>query len=206
VGARPASFQTETSLALSPPKRKYLERILRNAESTITLVSRIFEPYRQAEREQINVNRLIEEAVNLIGVQDDVEINLALSQQLPDVLTETHGLVSVFQELIINALKAVRRVSEPRRIEITSRSEDVEYVEILFTNNGPPIPREHWETIFELFAIGNESMHEPEGFGWGLWGSRVFIKRQDGDIVVLESNENTTTFIVRIPVASQQEE
>jgi len=107
----------------------------------------------------------------------------------------------VFQELLANALRAVRAVEKPRQIKISAQLSKDGYVEVLLGNNGPAIPKERWETIFEQFAVADERIGRGEGFGLGLWTARIFLRRQGGEVRVLDSDPVQTTFIIRLPVA-----
>jgi GAF domain-containing protein len=196
---------TDPEVAGAPTRQKELERIKRNAEITIKLAQDLFEPYKQAEKEWVNVNWLVDEALDLVGEQKDIETHLDLALELPQVYIERQGAVRVFQELLINAHRAVRRGKEPRWVHVSSRRSAGGDIELVFSNSGPPIPHERWEAIFQQFSGGVEDVGGREGFGLGLWQSRVFLRRQSGDIRVLESNPTQTTFVVRLPVPSPVE-
>jgi GAF domain-containing protein len=195
----------DPTIAESPSRCKEVEKILRNAEATGKLAKDLFEPYREAEPERVNVDWLIQDAVISVEVPDDVELTKDISRDLPQVVIDRQGTVNVFQELLINALRAVREGEEPRWVKISSRLSGDGYVELLFSNSGPPIPQERWEAIFEQFVVVDERIGREEGFGLGLWSARAFLKGQGGDIRVLESDDVKTTFIVRLPVAPQKE-
>ena len=196
----------DPELSESPVRRKELELIKRNAEMTIKLAQDLFEPYKQTEKEWVNVNWLIDEAFHLVGEQEDIKTYLDLALELPQVYIERQSMVGVFQELLINAHKAVRRGKEPRWIRVSSQHSADGDIELLFSNSGPPILQERWEVVFEQFSGTEEDIVGQEGFGLGLWSARVFLRRQGGDIRVLESNSTQTTFMVRLPVPLIREE
>jgi K+-sensing histidine kinase KdpD len=72
------------------------------------------------------------------------------------------------------------------------------YIELTFTSHGPAIPRERWEAIFNLFSAC-EVETEGLGAGLGLWGARTTLRAHEGDVCVLESNEERTVFLLRLP-------
>lgn len=195
----------DPTIAESPSSRKEVEKILRSAEATGKLASDLFEPYRETEPELVDVGWLIEDAVISVEVPDDVELATDISRDLPQVVIERQGAVNVFQELLVNALRAVKARKEPRWIKISSRLSIEGYVELLFSNSGPLIPKKRWEAIFEQFAVADERMGTGKGFGLGLWSARTFLRRQGGDIRVLESGDVKTTFIVRLPTSPWEE-
>ena len=73
---------------------------------------------------------------------EDVKITSQVRSDLPPVFVERQGTVDVFQELLVNGLKAVRRGDGSKQISVSSRRSEGPYVELLFSNSGPPIPEE----------------------------------------------------------------
>lgn len=196
------NLQNDPAITQFPERRKEVEKILRNAESAGKLARDLFEPFRETDPEEVDVSWLLEEALNLVGEQDGVEIVDAVPPGLPKVLIERQGTVNVFQELVVNGLKAVRRREGLRRIEISGGISVDQCVELRFSNTGPLLPEERWDAIFEQFTTFDSDVDE-ESFGLGLWAARAFLRRQGGDIQVLESNDAKTTFIVRLPTSNQ---
>jgi len=188
-------------VAESPSRRKEVEKILRNAEAAGRLATDLLQPYRELKPELVKVDGIIEEAIMIVGVPDDVTLLQEIALGLPKVAVEPSGAISVFQELLANALRAVRAVEKPRQIKISAQLSKDGYVEVLLGNNGPAIPKERWETIFEQFAVADERIGRGEGFGLGLWTARIFLRRQGGEVRVLDSDPVQTTFIIRLPVA-----
>jgi signal transduction histidine kinase len=123
---------------------------------------------------------------------------------LPDIWIEANNAVDYFHELLTNATKAIREalsrgeIIDEGRIEVLGRPAGTDRIELLFTNNGPPIPPDRYERIFEQFS-GYSTEQESNSFGLGLWGARTFFRRQGGDVLLTESSEDRTTFTVRLP-------
>jgi signal transduction histidine kinase len=192
-------------IAESPSRRKEVEKILRYAEAASRLPTAILQPYRELEPGLVKVDLIIKEAVMPVGVLDDVTLLQEIALGLPKVAVDRRGAISVFHELLANALRAVRAVEKPKWIKISAQLSNDGYVEVLFGNNGPAIPKERWETIFEQFAVADKRIGRGEGFGLGLWTARTFLRRQGGEIRVLDSDSAQTTFIIRLPVAPAEE-
>lgn len=187
-----------------PSRRKTLERILRNAEATIELSNTLLQPFIQNPPEWCDVNLLLQVSMNLVGEQAEVDTRVVLATGLPEVYVEPQGTANVFQELIINSLKAIEKREPPRQIEVITQLAPDGWVEVLFSNSGPPIPKDQWELIFERFTVG-KPRNGSEGFGLGLWSARLFARRQGGEVYLLESNDIKTTFVIRLPTTTQAE-
>jgi signal transduction histidine kinase len=182
-----------------------LANVVRTADSIVKLVADLFRPYELREKEIVPVDRLLGDAVKDLPKYDDIEITWTPNPGLPMIQIETANAVTYFEEIIINAVKAIRRSGKGGKIAIKSQSGSDGFVEILFSNNGPPIPENLWETIFEEFVVGPESAKEPGVHGLGLWGARVFFERQGGTVRIIRSDEEGTTFTVRLPPTAHQE-
>jgi PAS domain S-box-containing protein len=102
-----------------------------------------------------------------------VEILTDLSQSLPPVLAAPGQLIQVFLNIILNAAHAMQGKGclEVRTRSLGSR------VEIVFTNNGPPISSEYLPRIFDPFFTTR-----PEGTGLGLSISHAILQRHNGTI------------------------
>jgi len=66
-------------------------------------------------------------------------------------------------------------------------------------NQGPPIPADLIETIFDPFRRGDPSDRSPRGLGLGLHIAQLIARAHGGDIQVQSSAEAGTTFTVVLP-------
>lgn len=106
----------------------------------------------------------IHQTLQLLGTElnQGVRVDLQLGS-IPDIQGAASRLNQIILNLILNALYALRegRVQEPQ-IFIRSYADDLfGYIE--FENNGPPVPEELSDQIFEPFVTT-----KPEGEGTGL--------------------------------------
>lgn len=102
-----------------------------------------------------------------------VEILTDLPLTLPPVLAAPGQLIQVFLNIILNAAHAMQGNG---RLELRARSLG-DRVEILFSNNGPPIPSEYLARIFDPFFTTR-----AEGTGLGLSISHAILQRHHGTI------------------------
>jgi signal transduction histidine kinase len=75
-------------------------------------------------------------------------------------------------------------------------------VEVSITDNGPGIPNEEFEHIFEMFyQVEKHFTGQIEGFGLGLAIAKKLIEREDGNIKVASKLGRETTFTFSLPTA-----
>jgi uridine kinase len=191
--------------SLPPLQHTKLNEIYENAEAVIDKVKRSLSSRKPPSPRWIGVEELITETKEWIqkpGLAAGIELQVGLPPDLPKVYTDVLRTTFVFAEIIMNAQRAIISAEvEHGLIQITARpSGKGNYVEILFTNNGPAIPRQYWERIFEGLRLGSEGV-PSEVSGTGLWRARTILDAQGGGIQVLESGQSSTTFVVRLPIS-----
>lgn len=157
---------------------------------------------KRTRRSKVDINSEIEDFLVFINHElrsRGIKPELATSPNIPKVLCSSVDLKIICLNIIenaISALKAKEQVNKRLRIEATFRRSQ-RMVEIRFTNNGPAIPRDKIQRIFEPFFST-----KSRGTGLGLAITKQNVLRNDGTIDV-ESSRKATTFIVRLPVAKK---
>jgi signal transduction histidine kinase len=207
LGSARLSLRKVTDKAsLSAEHRQELKEADSRMVRCAVIVAELFKPYRRARKIKVTVESLICGATDRLVKLPGTEISILLPDALPTVKVEVNAAIDYFYELLTNATRfAQARLKEggisKGEIQITGRVQDEKWVEVLFTNNGPPIPKKRWQVIFQQFSGFPDEDENPEHFGLGLWGARTFFRRQGGTVRVLESAEDHTTFVVRLPAA-----
>jgi len=161
------------------------------------------------QQEPIALHSLLARAVNLIQVQAEiVGIRLHLDPppaENPDmqVFADSLQTLHVLMNLIINAIEAVSRLTpaEPCIRLAWSQSADKTHAVIKLSDNGPGVPPEILEKIFERFFTTRE-----EGFGIGLALCRDIIEQQQGTICVANNKEGGCTVTFTLPVYAASED
>lgn len=102
----------------------------------------------------------------------------------------------IFENLISNSMKALREAKEPI-IKCTGFVEE-DKMSIRFSDNGCGIPREDWESIFEIFKTTTQNQG---GAGIGLFTVKKRIEALAGEIKVIDSEfvEKGSTFLITLP-------
>jgi len=101
----------------------------------------------------------------------------------------------VFENLLDNSL---RYAPAAGRVEVAARLGD--QLEIRISNDGPPIPPQDRERIFDKFARGSSEPPIVGSAGLGLYFCKRAIEAHGGHIRVLETPEWPTSFVIELPV------
>ena len=107
-------------------------------------------------------------------------------------------------QLVTNLLvNAAQYGAKDRPVLLVARREpDVVVVQV--TNDGPPIPEASWRSIFKpliQLPAGEEDTRPRTSLGLGLFVAREIALAHGGSIDVKSTDEEGTTFTVRLPVA-----
>src|SRR5207302_10523225 len=107
------------------------------------------------ERRSVQINRVILETVELLAYSmrvDNVDVHTDLAPDCPALWADPHQLQQVVVNLITNAHQAMRAITGPREIRITSRWEREDgCIAFDVTDTGPGIPPHVRARIFEPF-------------------------------------------------------
>lgn len=106
------------------------------------------------------------------------------------------------EEILINVLENAIKYS-PENSGITLGTECFEtYAAIRIKDNGPGIPKEEYNKIFQKFYRGSSSK-ENEGWGIGLYLSRLLLEKEHGYITVSSTQGEGSLFSVFLPVMTE---
>ncbi|MFQ5524595.1 MAG: ATP-binding protein, partial [Acidimicrobiia bacterium] len=161
---------------------------------------------RPPERQRVQLNQVVREAVELLAYQlrvDNVEVTRNLAKDLPVLWADPHQLHQVVVNLISNAHQAMRQSAPPRRL-ILNTLFDREQGQVSFevVDTGPGIPPESQLRIFEPFFT---TKPVGQGTGLGLSLCQGFVQSHGGSIRVESQPERGTSFLIQLPVIEPPE-
>ncbi|RME23548.1 MAG: hypothetical protein D6800_09685, partial [Candidatus Zixiibacteriota bacterium] len=179
-----------------------IETQARRCKAIVQNLLRFSRSSRTVEFEELDINSVIKETLTFIEHQlqiSEVDLELALAEDLPKLYGNPSQLQQVFTNLIINAMHAL---GPGGLLTITTRlspalGEFSGTVEILFTDTGCGIPEENIKKIFEPFYTTKEV---GKGTGLGLSVSYGIVKEHGGEIMVTSKPGQGTTFTIILPV------
>ena len=144
-----------------------------------------------------NLSNIIDSAINL--TQNTIKHRVKIIKEYHyngDIVCDGNQIQQVLINLIINAFHALKSIQkEDPFIKIHTRELNQETIEIQIIDNGPGIPKEIqqqvWDPFFTTKAPG-------EGTGLGLGIVKNIIENHHGK-VYFESNNNGTIFFIQLP-------
>jgi len=149
-------------------------------------------------RKTVCVNTLINSAIKLLRLEfqeQDPEVELKLSEDLPHVFADRILIEQILINLIKNAIEAMRvLVAEERQLIIESHNQSEEVL-VSVHDSGPGLSEYEINKIFEPFYTT-----KPEGMGMGLAITRSIIYSHGGRLLVEKNTYGGTTFKFTLPV------
>jgi len=165
------------------------------------------------QRENVEINALLLDILKLaresLLKNSKIELQLDLERSLPKVVAEKNGLKQVFINLIKNAAEAMK---DGGNLRIQTRhiqgagggpgsgkgAADEGCVEVTFRDNGPGIPEEIREKLFDPYVGTKGEGHS----GLGLSVAHNIIKSFRGSITCESETGAGTVFRIELPVSS----
>lgn len=178
------------------PRRERLKMMARETERARIIVRQILSfaketPLKKAKK---SVNCPINEMVETLAAQEtfkDIEVDLDLSENLPETDIDSVRIEQVILNMLLNAVHAI---TPPGKVTVETRVAG-DFVEIVISDTGCGIPEEDLSRIFDPFYTT-----KARGSGLGLAVSYGIIKKHGGDIEVRSAVGKGTTFIIRLPM------
>ncbi len=143
------------------------------------------------------MNEVIEEAIRHVDKNaDQHQILVSNSEELLLVKADTRLLMQVLINLINNAVKNTQKGS---RICITSGRRK-EKVLVTVSDNGPGIPDDIKEHVFEMFYTGQNRVADGRrGLGLGLSLCKAIMESHNGSIALEDNIPTGCRFILTLP-------
>jgi signal transduction histidine kinase len=163
----------------------------------LTMNMLAFSKEREPRLATSQVNKIIEEAVETVhhlADQRSVMLLTDLDEKMPPIPVDEDGLQQVVMNLASNAVEAVNE-GEGRVVVRTEFEPQREIIRVTVSDNGPGIPLEHIQRIFEPFY----STKGQGGTGLGLAVAKKIIEEHHGRINVTSGLGEGTTFEIQLP-------
>lgn len=166
-----------------------LETISSSSKDLIRFVESYRSMMKQAPpvRKAVMVDEMMERVLNLNKTRlREQGVTISYTQKTPDLLIyiDESQIMQVLNNLIKNAVQA-----EANSIRITAELNSEDRTVISVTNNGKPVPLHQHDEIFVPFYTT-----KPNGTGIGLSLSRQIMTRHNGNLALVQSDRNMTTF------------
>ncbi len=178
-----------------------VQHLLAEIRSAATSISNIIRAYKsyvyldQAPVQGVNIHEGLDGTLLILGgkLKEGISVRREYAPDLPEIMAYGSELNQVWTNLIKNAADAMDGKGE---IVLRTRS-DNGWVVIEIQDNGPGIPPELQERIFET---GFTTKSRDRGTGLGLGSSRKIIEERHRGEISLTSEPGNTRFEVRLPL------
>lgn len=205
----------ERYLVKNDAANDYIARTIRSVERMQDLITDLLEYSRLSSKvipEQTDLNNVLEEVIADFDYLIEQNKAVITVGPLPTIVAIPSQLRQVFQNLIGNSLKFLRKEVTPV-IEISSEiiqdkefdspvSQSGNFVRIVVKDNGIGFDEIHLERIFMIF----QSLHDRQtyqGTGIGLAITKKIIEKHNGLITAKSSEGAGASFIIVLPIESE---
>jgi signal transduction histidine kinase len=147
------------------------------------------------EQEEIEMEGLLSEILTFLYpsiVDGDVDVKTTVDSTCK-ITAVKDEIKQVLVNIILNSVDALKHNVLNKKLALTCENKQHSIV-FKISNNGPKIPEEMKEAIFEPFYT-TKSL----GTGIGLYVCKTLIEKHRGTIYC-ESNDENTSFIIRLPI------
>jgi PAS domain S-box-containing protein len=179
--------------------RRALEDIVADGTRASAVVARIraFIKKQPAEKYELDVNELIQEALVLAGRElreNQVMLDQQLTRDLPFVLADRVQLQQVLLNLIMNGIEAMAAVTDrPRLVGVQSRIDESGEVLVAVSDSGTGISAEV-DRVFNPFFTT-----KANGMGMGLSISRTLVENHGGRLWATPNSPHGAVFSFTLP-------
>ena len=178
--------------------REYMDQAVAQAlrAGAVVRLLREFTSRGDTERSVEDINGVVEEICRLttLGTAGDgLALELNLAADLPPVLIDHVQIQQVVLNLVRNSIDALRDC-ETRTISVATLPKG-DMVEVVVSDNGPGLPEEVRERVFEPFVST-----KPDGIGIGLSICRTIVEAHGGKIAVDTGTKCGAGFRFSVPV------
>mgnify|MGYP005855644061 CR=1 FL=1 len=191
-------------------QRRFLNTISEESHRLSRLVTDLLEVQRLEggavawEMRPIDVVETIGSVVRVfepIAANKGIPLVLECEERVPAVTANADKIAQALSNLLSNAMKyspagrAVRVRAEARREEI----------HIVVGDEGPGIPRDKWDSIFDRFAqLGTENLAGSQGVGLGLYIVSQIVDRHGGRVWVDSQPGQGSEFTIALPAGGSR--
>lgn len=181
---------------------KYSGELFKETENMTRAVEFLLKYSKDGETvEDVNIVEVIEILINQIYAeklkQHIIDVQLISQNKNIIIRYNKKAFEDIIDNLLSNSIKSMSSMKSDKKIKI-SISENKNELEILYSNNGPIIPKDKQEQIFDVFYTTTAHLG---GAGLGLYIIKTRLQALHGNIQVIDSEFKPTgaSFKITIP-------
>ncbi len=194
-------FESES---LSKEGKEYLSIVMGETQNLMEMISSLLDVSKmehgemQLDLSQFDVAELCKEvAAKLEPLREDRSVVMNFPEEPIMVTADRHLIGRVIQNLLSNALKFTP--SPGGEIELNAEKRDGE-VKVCVIDNGPGVPKEYHEKIFEKFGqVESRQNRQKYSTGLGLTFCKLAVEAHGGRIGIESEPGKGSTFWFTLP-------
>jgi PAS domain S-box-containing protein len=147
----------------------------------------------------IDLGELVERTLHLHAYslrKNNITVDF-LKESVPAINGDSHQLMQVFLNLILNSEQAMREARDRGTLRIRLEKKE-KLVAVIFQDDGPGIPPEILPNIFDPFYT---TKRPGRGTGLGLSICKAILREHNGNVEASSGPGGGTVFTVTLPVA-----
>lgn len=190
---------------LNEEQQKQLTLVENNSEYLLSLINDILDISKiesgtvQLDYEPFNVNKLLEEQVELAKpLIKDKELQIKLN--MPNEIVTNSDLRRV-KQIVFNLLSNAIKFSNEGTINISLNKKDEKYFEVIVEDQGIGIEERHLKDLFQpFFQAGIDSTNKFEGTGLGLYICKKLVNLLKGELTLNSEYKVGTRVTFYLPI------
>ncbi len=148
-----------------------------------------------AAKHVVSLHAVDPEMIQTGSNHTEPRVELAL-EEIPEVRADRDQIIQVLTNLVQNGLDAAGAVRSDPKVLVSIRLLDPSHVRITVRDNGPGVPEEMRERLFEPYATS-----KPSGTGLGLAICQRIVFEHGGEVSYRPATKGGAVFEVRLPVS-----
>jgi signal transduction histidine kinase len=200
-------LSTDPDLELSDTNKNLLTGAMAAANQLVRLTETLLEGQRlekghlELDNEPFDFPTVADVSVRQLSsllTMHQLEVQTIIPDNLPLVYADPHISQRILENLLDNAIKF-----SPRGSTVTLRTAlEEEFIKVSIEDEGPGIPKDQQEAIFEQYAQLQNSANSSSrgGFGLGLTFCNLATQAMGGSIWVESDGKSGTKFLFTVPI------
>ena len=188
---------------------RFVDIVLRNVERLKELVTDLLdlstlESGAEIQQDSEDPRMITENVLNQLDrLRSEKEILILTKYDIQDIFGDGKKIEQVLINLLHNSLKYIPNGS---RVEVKWTQDEPNYKKLIVRDDGPGIPLEHQERLFERFyRVDKGRDRKVSGTGLGLSIVKHIMMKHGGDVSLKSNSETGTQFTCKFPVKIDSE-